>query len=111
MNSTSLGRLSILTLREVIVRKRTLGLKREDQKVHNITCYTTAVAHDPQRLDMHPRDERAVAQVFRHVDALLTVVPASASAAAFGVYLTPHERRVFVFLRRKKRFVCKLLAL
>ena len=60
---------------------------------------------------MHPRDERAVTQVFWHVNALLALVPASASAASLGVYLTPNERRVLVLLRHKERFVRKLLAL
>ena len=60
---------------------------------------------------MHPRDERAITQVVGHVDALLVLVPASASAASLGVYLTPNERRVLVLLRHKERFVRKLLAL
>ena len=60
---------------------------------------------------MHPRDERAITQVVGHVDALLILVPASAFAAFLGVYLTPNERRVFVLLRYKERFVRKFLAL
>ena len=60
---------------------------------------------------MHPRDERAITQVVGHVDALLVLVPASASAASLCVDLTPHERRVLILLRHKERFVRKLLAL
>ena len=59
---------------------------------------------------MHSRDERAVTQVFGHVDALLAVVPASASAASLCVDLTPHGRWVLIFLRHKERFVGHLLA-
>ena len=60
---------------------------------------------------MHPGDKHAVAEVFGHVEAFLLVIPASASASAFGVNFASHKWVVVVFLWHEERLVGKLLAL
>ena len=94
-----------------VVYKLALGLNSKHQKIHNAARDTAAVAHNPERLDMYTWGGHAVSEIFRHVDALLAVIPTPASATTFCVDFASDERFVIFLLWDQERFVCKLLAI